>query len=211
MKEDVKGEKDPKNDTKNPEEMKFGGILLQFMTGQQPGLDEPAGEKGNPDEVPREIKSIDDFLKAIKGLSKLPRGDFILESLVNGAYDSQVGKYRPLLKLLPQILDLAGDDLITVVVPVYKALNDLAENKEIEAESARNRKIRAKKRSKAMEAYEDAGFTNQQAFELLVCDLSRGTDSKISNLIGRATNTLNSDVVKTAGKSAAAKVKPTKK
>jgi hypothetical protein len=155
-----------------------------------------------------EIKSIDDLLGVVEVMGKLPGGANLIKSLIHKGYDGAVGKYRPLIKVVPDILELAGQDMAPVFAALLRLANDVYEDEDIQIEIERGRETRAENRKKILAAYTDAGFTPNQAFALLLLDSSPRATAGSARLIDSATSLLDSALP--AAKSAKAAKKPPK-
>jgi hypothetical protein len=91
---------------------------------------------------------------------------------INNLYKEATSEYRPVIESLPGFAPLVSKDLAKVVVTALKVYNKTEQDKEVMAERNILKKNQAKRRQEILKIYVDAGFTEDQAFDLLKIDIT---------------------------------------
>lgn len=113
------------------------------------------------------LESIEKLLEAENGAS-----EEVLTALVNELYEGVVKKYRPIIRVLPNVSDKISKDVTPVIVAGLKLAHTVAEDAGLQAEVERGKKLKALNRFKSLTAYEGAGFTRNEAMALILADIA---------------------------------------
>ena len=92
------------------------------------------------------------------------------EGGVEKLYNELTEEFRPIIDSLPKFAKPAGKDASTVVQTVFKLINEVGDNPEVQAELKALKTRQIKRRKEILDEYVSAGFTPTQAFEMLRID-----------------------------------------
>ena len=92
--------------------------------------------------------------------------------MIKAMYDGFMGKYRPIFKMAPELVGMVGKDAAPIAAAVLTVFNELVNADEMKTAMAAMRKTTAANRKLTFLAYQNAGFTREEAFALVLQDVA---------------------------------------
>lgn len=118
---------------------------------------------------------IDDILKMlgsiVEGEEKLSDSD--VRKLLLKMYTELTGNFTPIIRGIPALSGPVSKDLAIVASAVYDVIGNVFSSSEYAKAHEKFAKARASLRMISMKAYENAGFTSEQAFLLVLQDAAQ--------------------------------------
>jgi hypothetical protein len=103
------------------------------------------------------------------------------EGGIEKLYKEATSEFRPIIDALPKVAPIAAKDVATAVVTIQKIANEVAENEDVKAEAKRWKTQQIKKRKEILDEYFQAGFTRDEAFEMLRLDVMNAKATLANN------------------------------
>ena len=129
-------------------------------------IDELLGRRKKPSMFDFDLNGIAETIA-----EKLMSGDLKSKD-IQALYDSVVDPYRPLLAKLPGLTGMVGKDLGPVIASVAAVFIEAFKSEAVQKVGNEFDKLRANTRMDTLKAYQAAGFTSDQAFQLLMQDVT---------------------------------------
>jgi hypothetical protein len=107
----------------------------------------------------------------LEGKTELSDKD--LAAVCAGLYADFAKDYSPFLRMAPGLAGPVSKDLTPIVVALFQMFANILKSAELKKASKDYAKAKAELRKISMEAYVAAGFTRQQAFQLVLHDAAQ--------------------------------------
>jgi len=117
--------------------------------------------------------------------------DEVVREMLTGLYESAVKNFTPFVRAFPALVEPVSKDLAPAIVGLLVLGGNIASNEDVLAAQQQLAVARAKKRFASYKAYEAAGFTEAQAFQLLAID-SANASNMFKEISKAASNNLSS-------------------
>ncbi|MDO8407700.1 MAG: hypothetical protein Q7S95_00475 [bacterium] len=114
----------------------------------------------------------DNILKLLDGLiegdTKLP--DEAIGAMLVELYTELTGSYTPFVRALPALAEPISKDLAPAIGALLGIAGNVANDEAVQAAQRNLAKAKATNRMASYKAYQDAGFSKKEAFQLLMID-----------------------------------------
>ena len=135
--------------------------------------DEPEAEISAPRVEESKLSALEELLVAYEN-GEMPSPEKLV-NLLAGTYHALTDEYRPLVQAaLPSFAELIGCDLGIVLAAFVKLQAEVVGSNEFYEALSELTRARAENRRMMWKGYQTAGFSPEQAFELVKLDIAQG-------------------------------------
>lgn len=95
-----------------------------------------------------------------------------IQDLLLNIYEEAMQKYRPVLSALPGVAEKTGNDVAEIITVFLRFANTIGDDDSFQEELGRSQTRKAKRYFMALKSYQDAGFNDEQAMQILLTSIA---------------------------------------
>ena len=121
-----------------------------------------------------DVKKIESLFEVLNQLLEIEGNadEETVGPLIQKMYLEMVSKYRPVMQVLPDVAEIATQDLVPIVMTFLTVVNGIHEDDDIRTAVDRRNVLKADMRKMALDTYQSAGFSREEAMALLLQDVA---------------------------------------